>query len=140
MNGLYVRADIDMIEATSSAISVAVPSRSTLHVRRGRSTRASRADSAGTHGADPSAPATSASHSSGVRYHHTVYGVGDAAVVPDIAFRNASAPGSVSARKNTQPTMTTASVYAWGQIGHAKTPDGGEVGDLVRWRVGDVEM
>ena len=71
---------------------------------------ASRPASAGTHGVDPIAPAASASHNSGVKYHHTVYTVGAAVVAPAIALRNAIAPGSVSARKKTQPIMTTASV------------------------------
>src|SRR5256885_12060048 len=74
---------------------------------RSRPVRASLAASAGTHGVDPTAPATSASHSSGVRNQPTVYAVGAAGVSPAIAFRKATAPASVSARKNTQPIITT---------------------------------
>ena len=59
---------------------------------------------------EPIAAATSATHSSGVRYQPIVYGVGAAAAAPAIAFRNDTAPVSVSARKNTQPIITTASV------------------------------
>src|SRR5216684_4025589 len=99
MNGLYVRAAMLMIERTSSAISAAVFSSGRLHAAR----FSRRAASAGTHGADPIAPAASASHNSGVRYHATVYGVGAATVRPAIASRNATAPVSVSARKKTHP-------------------------------------
>src|SRR6185369_1063480 len=117
-----------MMDSTRTAISAAVLS----SARPGRRS-SSRAASAGTHGAEPIAPATSAIHNSGVRYHATVYGVGTAAVIPDIDARNAIAPGRVSARKKTQPIITMASVYTWGQIGQANTP---EVGELVRWCVG----
>src|SRR4051794_40153993 len=106
MNGLYVRAATPMIESTSSAISAAVFSSGIVRVPR----VSSHAATAGTHGADPIVPATSASHSSGVRYHAAVYGVGIAVVSPAIDFRNATAPPSVSARKNTQPIITTARV------------------------------
>src|SRR5476649_2885346 len=101
MKGLYVRAAKLMIESPSSVISAAVFSRGRLQLLP----FSIRAASAGTHGADPMAPATSASHSSGVMYHPTVYGVGDEVVRPAMALRNAIAPGSVSARKKTQPMM-----------------------------------
>src|SRR5918995_4818513 len=104
MNGLYVRADTDMIDATRSAMTLAVPSRRTLQASGRRSTRASRAASAGSHGVDPIAPAASASHTSGVRYQPTVYGVAAAGTTPAIALKKPIAAGSVSARKNTQPS------------------------------------
>src|SRR5712671_266745 len=102
-----------MIEATSSAISIAVLTSDALQATAGRSARAARstrAASAGSHGVDPMAPPTSAIHSSDVRYHWIVYGVGAAVVRPAIALRNATAPLSVSARKNTQPIITTSIV------------------------------
>src|SRR5438128_1412474 len=110
-----------MIDAMSSATSVAVLA-SDAPNRTGAGLRSSLAASAGTHGVDPIAPATSASHNSGVRYHWIVNGVGRAGLIPAIASRNITAPRSVSARKNTQPTITTASVYTWGQMGHAAIP------------------
>src|SRR5438552_19071365 len=110
MNGLYVRAAICMIEANSLATSDAILSADMLHVSAGRRGAASmRAPSADTHGIDPIAPVMSASASSGVRYQRTVNGVGAAPARPVIAFRNASDPDSVSARKNTHPIMTTTS-------------------------------
>src|SRR5258708_1451691 len=102
-----------MMDATSSAVSIAVPSRDALHATAGCSAAAPpsrRAASAGSHGVDPMAPETSASHSSDVRYQRTVYGPGAAIVEPAIAFRKATAPVNVSARKNTQPIITTSIV------------------------------
>src|SRR5437870_1305374 len=110
MNGLYVPAATCMIEATSSATSVAVATSDALQATAGRRATANRAASAGTHGVEPTAPAASASHNSDVRYHRTVYGVGAAGPRPAIAFRNADADASVAARKNTQPIITTSIV------------------------------
>src|SRR4051794_15643537 len=104
-----------MIERTRRAASAAAPATSARTLSR------ERAAIAGTHGTEPAAPAASASHNSGVRYQRTVYSVGSATVNPAIAFRNAIAPVSVSARKNTQPIMTTVIVYTCGQIGHEAT-------------------
>ena len=73
MNGLYVPAATCMIEATSSATSVAVATSDALRATAGRRATANRAASAGTHGVEPTAPAASASHTSDVRYHRTVY-------------------------------------------------------------------
>src|SRR5437762_11818660 len=111
MKGLYVRAAICMIEATSSAASAAVFSAGMLQatpVRGGAGWI--RAASAGTQGMEPIAPAASASASSGVKNQLTVYVVETARLRPASALRNASDSGSVSARKNTHPTITTASV------------------------------
>src|SRR3954471_19074813 len=95
-----------MIESTRSAISTALFTGGSV-----QSLPSSiRAASAGTHGADPIAPAASASINSGVRYHATVYGVGAGVVSPASDSRKAMAPGSVSARKKTQPIITTARV------------------------------
>src|SRR5438094_7027905 len=99
-----------MSETTSSATSAAVFTSDNVHgaIDRGRLSR--RSASSGTQGVDPIAPAASASHSSGVRYQPTVYAVGAATVVPAIARRKAIAFASVSARKNTQPIITTSIV------------------------------
>src|SRR6266540_2509746 len=108
-----------MADTTSSVTSDAVLRSSSVSCRPERSNRPA---SAGTHGADPMTPALKASHSSGVKYHHTVYIVGAAELRPVIAFRNAIAPVNVSARKKTQPIITTAIVYACAQIGHDAGP------------------
>src|SRR5581483_4237573 len=110
-----------MIDAISSAINVTTLSASTrMTVCRGRS--AIDRASAGTHGVDPIAPAMSASHNSGVKYHCTVYGVGAADVSPAIAFTNPSASAIVAARKKTQPIITTSIVYTCGQMGQERMP------------------
>src|SRR4051812_29320172 len=113
-----------MIEASSSTVSVALLNSDTPRSQpRSGSRAASQAASAATHGVDPMTPAASASHNSGVRYHHTVYAVGAGVVAPAIALKKATAPGGVSARKKTHPIMTTASVYRCGQIGQARMPE-----------------
>src|SRR5207237_7901758 len=106
MNGLYVPAATCMIEAREQRDQrVAVATSDALQATDGRRATANRAASAGTHGVEPTAPAASASHTSDVRYHRTMYGVGAAGPRPAIAFRNADADASVAARKNTQPII-----------------------------------
>src|SRR5438876_4935479 len=90
---------------------------------------ARRRASAGTHGVDPIAPAISATSRSGVTYHLTVYIVGSERPRPAIAFRKAAAPVSVSARKNTQPIITTSMLYTWDQIGQDRMPGSLRVAD-----------
>src|SRR5690348_10122642 len=109
-----------MIDAISRTASAAVLAAETVHADvahptgRGRSNASSsRRASFGTIGVEPTTPAARASQSSGVRYHATVYGVASAGLNPAIARRKAIAPVSVSARKNTQPIITTTSAYAW---------------------------
>src|SRR5439155_10095590 len=99
-----------MTDAASSAMSVATLANAALHSSAGRRDRPMRSASAFNHGVDPIAPAASASHTSGFRNHWTVYGVGAATPNPVIAFRYPTAPASVSARKKTQPTITTSIV------------------------------
>src|SRR5256885_13841494 len=108
MNGLYVPAATCMIEATSSATSVAVATSDALRATAGRRATANRAASAGTHGVEPTAPAASASHTSDVRYHRTAHGVGAARPRPAIAFRNADAISTFFAR----PTTNRRTPYA----------------------------
>src|ERR1051326_6024838 len=107
MKGLYDPEATCMIDATSSAIRVATLASDAVHERAGSCDASTRAASALTHGADPTTPAATAIFRSGLRNHCTVYGVGAAPPRPAIAVRNATAPASVSARKNTQPIMTT---------------------------------
>src|SRR5579862_8881899 len=99
-----------MIDATRNAMSVTALASEALHARPGLADRPMRSASALTNGADPITPAAMAISRSGLRYHATLYGVGAAAPSPASAFRNAIAPPSVSARKNTQPIITTSIV------------------------------
>src|SRR3954470_16481520 len=110
MNGLYDRAATCMIDSTNTAVSPSAPAGVIGDSMRPDSPRDRSLPSAGTHGVDPTIPAATAMRTSFDRNHLTVSGAGSAGLRPASAFRNASAPGNVSARKKTQPTMTTASV------------------------------
>src|SRR5437868_14514668 len=114
MNGLYVRAAICMIAAPRINISDAVAAVS-KPIARHRVRWLSRQDpSIGMIGADPMIPRMSASTTSGVKYQATLNGVGAvAACAPNMVARNESALGSESARKNTQPIITTSNKYVW---------------------------
>src|SRR6516225_7464885 len=111
-----------MMDATSSAISTPTLRASVVANTHGRWPRCIDDASVGTHGVEPTTPKINASQSSEVRYQLTVYGVVCTGRAPNNALRNPAAEVRVAARKKTQPIITTANVYACGQIGHARGP------------------
>src|SRR4030095_3849847 len=107
MNGLYERAATCMIDRTNTAVSASAPA-SVIGVSVRSGSRGAKGH--GSQGIDPITPAAIASITSFDRNQPTESGAANAGLKPAIAFKNASAPGRVSARKNTQPTITTARV------------------------------